>query len=150
MTSALAWGCRASAAVSIFLFSCTLAMAADPVASPVTAAPLAGALQMLLGLGVVLAAIAGTAWLLRRLAPGQAGSTGDLRVVAAVAVGPKERVVLVDIGEVRLVLGVAPGQVTRLLEMPRPEDTDLSQSGPIVIPFVDKLKALIAARGAAK
>ncbi|OGV72351.1 MAG: flagellar biosynthetic protein FliO [Methylophilales bacterium RIFCSPHIGHO2_02_FULL_57_10] len=150
MTSALAWGCRAFAAVLIFLFSCTLVMAADPAAPPVTATAFAGALQMLFGLGIVLAAIAGTAWLLRRLAPGQAGSAGDLRVVAAVAVGPKERVVLVDIGEIRLVLGVAPGHVTRLLEMPRPEDIDLPQSGPIVVPFVDKLKALIATRGTAK
>lgn len=146
MTSAWVWGCHTVAAVSLVLLS-TLVMAAEPATAQVSAAPLAGALQMLFGLGIVLAAIAGTAWLLRRMAPGQVGGAGDLRVVAAVAVGPKERVVLVDVSETRLVLGVAQGQVTLLHEMPRPADADNQQNKPAVLPFVDKLKELMAARG---
>ncbi len=97
--------------------------------------------RMLFALGIVLAAIAGMAWLLKRMSPGQAGSVSDLRVVAAVAVGPKERVVLVDVAGTRLVLGVAPGQVTKLMEMPRP---DASEALPVTVPpFVDKLKAML-------
>lgn len=99
---------------------------------------------MLLGLGIVLVAIACTVWLLRRLTPGQIGSATNLKVVAAVAVGPKERVVLVDVGDQRMVLGVAPGQVTKLAEMPRPtmEDTP-----PVTIPpFVSKLKEMVTKR----
>jgi flagellar protein FliO/FliZ len=99
---------------------------------------------MMLGLGVVLVAIAATVWLLRRLTPGQVGSASDLRVVAAVAVGPKERVVLVDVGEQRLVLGVAPGQVTKLSEMPRPV-TEENVPAPMP-PFVIKLKEMLAKR----
>ncbi|HEY3327705.1 MAG TPA: flagellar biosynthetic protein FliO [Novimethylophilus sp.] len=125
-------------------------MAADQATMPISASPLAGTLQMLFGLGIVLAAIAGTAWLLRRLAPGQVGSAGNLHVVAAVAVGPKERVVLVDVGETRLVLGVAQGQVTLLHEMPRPANAGLAQNGSAAMPFVDKLKELIASRGVSK
>jgi flagellar protein FliO/FliZ len=34
-------------------------------------------------------------------------------------VGPKERVVVVEVGETWLVVGVAPGQVTALHNMPR-------------------------------
>lgn len=150
MTSALAWGGRIVVAGSLFLFPSLCVMAADQAIMPISAAPLAGTLQMLFGLGIVLVAIAGTAWLLRRLAPGQVGSAGNLHVVAAVAVGPKERVVLVDVGETRLVLGVAQGQVTLLHEMPRPANARLAQNGSAAMPFVDKLKELIASRGASK
>jgi len=101
---------------------------------------------MLLALGIVLALIAGMAWLLRRLAPGQIGRAGDLRVVSAVAVSAKERVVLVDVGDTRLVLGVAPGQVVCLHTMSRPQDSGtIPQEAPMQ-PFVDKLREMISAR----
>ena len=97
---------------------------AEPAAGPATPAPssFSSLLQVLFGLGLVLGAIAGTAWLLRRLTPGQVAASGSLRVVGGVAVGPKERVVLVDVGDTRLVLGVSPGQVTTLHQMARPEE----------------------------
>jgi flagellar protein FliO/FliZ len=99
----------------------TPVFAVDQVAQPaIVASGFASMLQVLFGLGLVLAAIAGTAWLLKKLAPGQVAGSGAVRVVGGVAVGPKERVVLVDVGETRLVLGVAPGHVSTLLEMPRP------------------------------
>lgn len=147
MTLALAWGVR-FVVVAACVFSSPQLMAAEPVA-PVATSSLASALQMLFGLGVVLAAIGATAWLLRRLAPGQVGRSGDLHVVAAVAVGPKERVVLVDIAETRLVLGVAQGQVTLLHQLPRPDDLGAAGT-PEPNAFVDRLKELIAARGARK
>lgn len=121
-----------------------LANAAEQPVSAAMTSPLAGALQMLFGLGIVLAVIAFTAWLLRRMAPGQAGTASDLRVVAAVAVGPKERVVLVDVGGQRLVLGVAPGQVSKLMEMPRPETVEVLPAP--MPPFVGKLKEILAKR----
>lgn len=105
------------------------AIAADnPPPPPPATTSIASLLQVLLGLGLVLGAIAATAWLLRRLAPGQVSASGSLRVVGGVAVGPKERVVLVDVGETRLVLGVAPGRVNTLYQMPRPT-TEAAPSG---------------------
>lgn len=150
MTPALVRGFRALAAAAIFLAISNPVSAADQAVQPIAVSPLASSLQMLLGLGVVLAAIAATAWLLRRLAPGQVGSAGDLRVVAAVAVGPKERVVLVDVGDTRLVLGVAPGSVTRLHEMPRPDDAGSQSEASLTAPAVSRFKELLAARKASK
>ncbi|GBG12570.1 flagellar protein FliO/FliZ [Novimethylophilus kurashikiensis] len=135
---------RRAAGISMLLFP-ILSFAAETPAHA-AASPVAGTLQMLLGLGIVLAAIAGTAWLLRRMAPGQVGGAGNLRVVAGVAVGPKERVVLVDVGETRLVLGVATGQVNLLHQMPRPDDADQASAYPAMPPFVEKLKEYMAAR----
>lgn len=137
-------GLRISCGVQFLLFFSMPAMAAEPPVAATIATPLASAFQMLFALGIVLAAIAFTAWLLRRMAPGQVGTASDLRVVAAVAVGPKERVVLVDVGGQRLVLGVAPGQVSKLMEMPRPETTE--ELPATVPPFVGKLKEMLAKR----
>ncbi|MDD5241204.1 MAG: flagellar biosynthetic protein FliO [Sulfuricella sp.] len=69
----------------------------------------------------MLAVIVGAAWLLRRLSPGQMGAGGVVRVIGGVALGPKERLVLVEIGETWLVLGVAPGQVNTLHTLTKPE-----------------------------
>jgi len=88
---------------------------------PIAPVSFGGMLQILFGLGLVLAAVAGTAWLLRRFSPGQIGAGGALKVIGGVALGPKERLVLVEIGETWLVLGVAPGQVNTLHTVPKPE-----------------------------
>lgn len=88
-----------------------------PIVSPVS---FGGMLQVLLALGLVLAAVVGSAWLLRRFSSGQAGAGGAVKVIGGVALGPKERLVLVEIGETWLVLGVAPGQVNALHTLARP------------------------------
>jgi flagellar protein FliO/FliZ len=130
------------------LSSMPVVAAPDQAAQSLSVSPLAGSLHMLFGLGVVLALIALVAWLLRRFAPGQMAGHGNLRVVAAVAVGPKERVVLVDVGEARLVLGVAPGLVTKLHEMPRPaEPYGAAQHAPAP-QFFGKFKEMLDMRRA--
>jgi len=78
-------------------------------------------LQMILGLAVVLAAIAGSAWFARRMGVGAGGGARLMKVVAALSVGAKERVVVVEIGTQWMVLGVAPGRVSALATLPRGE-----------------------------
>ena len=124
-----------------------VAAAANAAPAPTAASSFASLLQVLFGLGLVLAAIAGTAWLLRRLAPGQVSAASSLRVVGGVAVGPKERVVLVDVGETRLVLGVAPGHVSTLHQMPRPQDESVPIAADLPVgQFATRLKALLNKR----
>ena len=76
-------------------------------------------LSLVIGLAVVLAVIAGAAWLLKRVAPRTYGNASMLRVVAGAAVGPRERVVIVEIDSTWLIVGVAPGCVNTLHQMPR-------------------------------
>lgn len=75
--------------------------------------------QMLLGLAAVLAMLVGSLWLLKRLTLPRGPSAGLMRVVAGTVVGPRERVVLLEVGSSWLVLGVAPGAVSMLAEVPR-------------------------------
>jgi flagellar protein FliO/FliZ len=77
--------------------------------------------QLLFGLAVVIALVFASLWLLKRLSAPRGEAAGLLRVVAGTAVGPRERVVIVEVGSNWLVLGVAPGRVTALAELPRGE-----------------------------
>ena len=80
-----------------------------------------GLLQVLLGLGAVLALMAGAAWVLRRLGVHGAAAGNLVKVVGAASVGNRERVVVVEVGEQWIVVGVAPGRVNALSSMPRQE-----------------------------
>lgn len=78
---------------------------------------------------VLLIVMVGIAWLLqryRRHLPGAAHRAGpSLQVLGGVALGPQQRVVTLQVGQgeqaVCLVLGVSPGSVTALHQMPLPE-----------------------------
>ena len=86
----------------------------------VPAADLGGGLwQLFLGLALVLALVVGSLWLLKKLVAPRGESAGLLRVVGGTAVGTRERVVIVEVGSTWLVLGVAPGRVSALAEVPR-------------------------------
>ena len=91
---------------------------ATPAAAPV--AELGGSLwQLIFGLVIVLALMVGSLWVLKKLVAPRGGGAGLLRVVAGTAVGTRERVVIVEVGSTWLVLGVAPGRVSALAEIPR-------------------------------
>jgi flagellar protein FliO/FliZ len=53
--------------------------------------------------------LVGSLWLLKRLTAVRGPASGMMRVVAATAVGGRERVVILEVGSTWLVLGVAPG-----------------------------------------
>ncbi|MDP1607442.1 MAG: flagellar biosynthetic protein FliO [Rhodocyclaceae bacterium] len=103
--------------------SAPAAWAADAVPPAPTAAPDLGssALQMVFGLLLVLGLLLGTLWLLKRISQPRGFQAGLMRVVAGISVGARERVVILELGNSWLVLGVAPGRVTTLAEIPRQE-----------------------------
>lgn len=116
------------AALLLFLTQAPLAVAQAPTSAP-TPAPMAGAAapdlggsvaQMLVGLVLVIGLLFACLWLIRRLSAPRGGGAA-IKVLGAAAVGPRERVVLVELGEQVLVLGVAPGSVNKLHEMKRGE-----------------------------
>lgn len=99
---------------------------ADPGSSSFSlgsAAGLASLAEVVLALLLVVAVIVGLGWLLRRVQHGVGSSSAQLRVVAALALGPRERVVLVALGETQLLLGVSGSGITFLhqLDEPLPE-----------------------------
>ena len=109
-------------------------MAATPPVSGAATAPELGAsiMQMMFGLAVVIAILFASLWLIRKLNTPRGGGAA-IKVLGAAAVGARERVVLVELGEKVLVLGVAPGRVNTLTELQRSElalPADVSGSSP--------------------
>jgi flagellar protein FliO/FliZ len=71
-------------------------------------------LQFLAGLAIVLLSIVGLAWLLKRAGGLRASAHGTLRVIDGIALSARERIVLVQVGDTQVLLGVAPGRVNRV------------------------------------
>lgn len=88
--------------------------------------------------------------LLKHLNAPRGATASLLRVISGAAVGARERVVVVEVGETWLVLGVAPGQVTKLHELPR---QSLAAAKETAVPeknFAAWLKQVVDRRNAAK
>ena len=122
------WEATALAAVWAALPRPALAVAA-PTPRPLTFG-LDAAVHVLLGLGVVLALIVLSAWAYRRLARVPRGVGGALRVLGGLSLGTRERVVLIQVGDEQLLLGVAPGRVEALHVLAAPIPTSAPAVGP--------------------
>lgn len=99
-------------------------MSTPVVIASAASAPGAGSLlATLFALAVVLGLVVGLGWLLKRLPGGLAQHRSGLRVVASLAVGAKERVLVVEAGERQLLIGVTSQQISLLdtLAQPLPE-----------------------------
>jgi flagellar protein FliO/FliZ len=126
-----------------------LALAALPAsAADAPAAATAGSLlQVFIGLVAVLLLIAATAWAAKRLGVARGGLSSVLHVVASASVGARERVVVVEVGESWLVLGVAPGSVNALHTLPRGE-LPAAVGTPLNASFAASLQQMIGKRRA--
>lgn len=94
--------------------SALLAATALPVSASPEVPSLASSLgQMILGLGVVIALLLATLWLIKRLTSPRGAASG-LRVLGGVSIGSRERVVLVEVADKVLVLGVSASNVNTL------------------------------------
>jgi flagellar protein FliO/FliZ len=130
------------AAIAAALASAECIAAEQAAAAP--AVSMGSMLQMLLGLAVVLALVAGIAWVMKRFAltPGAAG--GAIKIIGGASVGTRERVVLLEIAGTWLVVGVAPGQVRALHTMPKSEIVpDAHQSAAGRKTFQQRLKQMM-------
>lgn len=122
------WFNRALSFVAALLFtsfpSIVLAQESAPTSSLLTS-PMSQFAQAAFGLLFVLGLIFLMAWALKKLGGQSAfGLPAHAKVVGHVMVGPRERVVIVEIDQSWLVLGVAQGSVNVLHTLPRPADAD--------------------------
>jgi flagellar protein FliO/FliZ len=97
--------------------------AAPKTNEPATAVGAGNLAQVTLSLLLVLAAVFAAAWVVRRLRGFGKLNSGALQIVTEIAVGTKERVVLVQVGKQQLLIGVAPGRVSTLHVLPEPVST---------------------------
>lgn len=102
----------------LLLLACAATAAESP---PAPAVGMGSILQMLAGLVIVLALVLFMGWLLKRFSGHAFSQNSAIRIIAGTAVGQRERVVVVEVADQWLILGVAPGSVHALHTMPRAE-----------------------------
>lgn len=126
----------------------TAAGSAHAAAQTTPAAPTSAGslLQVLFGLIVVLGLMAGAAWLLRRFGLNKTASTHTVKIIGGVSVGTRERVMVVEVADQWIVVGVAPGRVNALSTMPRQEMPQEAQGAPVAPNFSAWLKQTIDKR----
>ncbi|WP_122681132.1 flagellar biosynthetic protein FliO [Pseudomonas sivasensis] len=123
------------------------AWAAEPVAqAAAVAAPVGSGLggqltQLVLGLLLVVGLIFVLAWLLRRVQQVGPGNAQVIEMIGSRALGPRDRLVLVQVGEEQILLGLTPGRITPLHVLKTPVNVD--QSKPATPEFAQRLMELL-------
>jgi len=87
-------------------------------ADPGHASVFSGLMPLLVGMGVVVLVLGGLLWLVRRRFGAAGPAKIDCSVVGGLAVGPRERLVVVRVEGKRLLLGVTSGTIGLLCELP--------------------------------
>jgi len=100
--------------------------------SPVTSTAL---LETVLGLGLVLGIIAILAWLIKRTGRFQSTANGEIKMIAGLSLGPRERAVLLEVKGEKILVGVTAHQIqtlhvlgqTATMQTPQPQPQSRSQ-----------------------
>ena len=95
--------------------------------------------NMFMGLGLVLAIIFVMAWVVKRMGGMQLAGSQRLKVLAGLSVGTREKVVLIQVENKRIVLGVAQGQVNTLHVLDGEYENNEAESFNTGADFKDKL-----------
>ncbi|MCG6574591.1 flagellar biosynthetic protein FliO [Pseudomonas sp. AF32] len=123
-------------------------LAAEPAATATASAAATGSgmagqlAQLVLGLLLVLGLIFFLAWLLRRVQQaGPAGKGQVIDIVGSRALGPRDRLVLVQVGNEQILLGLSPGTITALHVLKEPVQVPTSEQ--VAPEFAQRLMELL-------
>ncbi|MBS1169195.1 MAG: fliO [Burkholderiaceae bacterium] len=116
-------------------------------AEPATPPPASGGLfQVLLGLIVVLGLMAGAAWLLKRFGAPRMASGTVIKVIGGIAVGNRERIMVIEVADQWIVVGITSNQINTLSTMPKQELPPLPEGGTPGSQFSDWLQQFMDKR----
>ncbi|WP_460117147.1 flagellar biosynthetic protein FliO [Pseudomonas sp. S2_C03] len=110
------------------------ALAAEPAATAAAAPAVSGGVagqltQLVLGLLLVLGLIFFLAWLLRRVQQaGPAGKGQVIELIGSRALGPRDRLMLVQVGNEQILLGLSPGTITALHVLKEPVQVPVTEN----------------------
>jgi len=113
----------------------------------INADPMSGGylLQLVFGLLVVLVCIIALAWFTKKLNRSRLLADDSLKIIAGLSMGTRERVVLLQVAEKQLLIGIAPGRINTLHVLDTPIATINNRSDKsLASDFSDKLKSIMA------
>lgn len=116
---------RCGSLFSMWALTAGPAFAASTTVSPASSiSPTSSLIKTTLGLLVVLAVMAAVAWFAKRMMSGRSSMQSVARIVGGVSVGSRERVMVIEVADRWLVVGVAPGQVNAIANLQKGEGTE--------------------------
>ncbi|MHB1655125.1 MAG: flagellar biosynthetic protein FliO [Burkholderiales bacterium] len=104
---------------AVAVFSPAHAAANVAVHAGVALSPTVSLLQVALSLFAILALIMGAAWLTKRYLNISPRANTAIKMISGLNLGGRERVLLLEVGEQWIVVGVSPGHISTLATMPR-------------------------------
>jgi flagellar protein FliO/FliZ len=90
------------------------------MAQPVSPLSVGSLMQLTLSLIAIVALIVAIGWVLKRFKLAAPRSSGDSAVLDELSVGPRERIVLVRIGDAQVLVGVGAGGIVALTPLAAP------------------------------
>ena len=105
--------------------------------------------QLVLGLLVVILCIVALAWFAKKMNRFHSVTNDSLKIISGISMGSRERIVLLQIGEEQLLVGVSPGRINKLHVLNSSITTSAGVSSntenrPSDKGFADKLKTMMA------
>ncbi|KJH80984.1 flagellar biosynthetic protein FliO [Pseudomonas sp. KSR10] len=116
-------------------------MAAEPTTSMSTTGMGTQMTKLLLGLLLVIGLIFLLAWLLRRMQQLNPRGNQAIKLISSHALGPRERLVLVQVGSEQVLLGLSAGRITPLHVLEEP--VHLPDAEPANPEFAQRLMELL-------
>jgi flagellar protein FliO/FliZ len=110
-------------------------------ASPLSVSSLA---QLTLSLVAIVALIFAISWVLKRLKLAGPRGHGQITVVDQMAVGPRERIMLIRVGESQVLVGISAGGIVGLTPLATPIAVNGSTPAPV---FADRLREFMKRPG---
>lgn len=99
-------------------------------------------LPSLFAFALVIALIPAALWVLKRAQALRPARDGALQLVAGLALGPRERVAIVNVGDRSLVIGITAQSITHLATLDvqiTPDDPAITGHGKALAPFAQVL-----------
>ncbi|MDH3760599.1 MAG: flagellar biosynthetic protein FliO [Gammaproteobacteria bacterium] len=111
--------------------------ALEPISSPYL-------LKLTGGLVLIVALIFVLAWLMKKFNLNQQSQSGLMRIIAGLSVGTRDRIVLLQIGDEQILLGLTPGRIEKLHTLAQPLEVPGGQAAPAS--FASKINRLMGER----
>jgi flagellar protein FliO/FliZ len=79
------------------------------------------------GLLLVVVVILAFAWLVKKFNLNQQSQNGLIKIIAGLSIGTRDRIVLLQIGEEQILVGLTPGRIEKLHTLSQPLDAPEAQ-----------------------
>lgn len=140
-----------AAVLPVVVYAADVVPAGGATASSAATAPAssAGMLQVMIGLILVLAVLMVIAWGMKKISGGKHAGGGAIKIVGGVHVGNRERILVIEVANEWIVVGVTATSINALSTMPKQEGVDLSPTLPLAKNFSTWLQQTIDKRNTA-